>query len=113
MPWKKENVWTPGFVDCLYFGANCLAWVAFVTLAVLAFPNALDGVGAVKGMSLILGVVFITVLQEGLHELGTQVVRNVHEAGGAIFAATNVALGVSILLVLIFRPRGILGQRAY
>ena len=32
---------------------------------------------------------------------------NAHEAGGTIFAATNVALGASILLVLIFEPRGL------
>ncbi|MBV9560597.1 MAG: hypothetical protein JOY90_09060 [Bradyrhizobium sp.] len=45
-------------------------------------------------------MVFITVFQEGLQEVGTQILRNAHEAGGVIFAATNVALGVSILLVL-------------
>jgi branched-chain amino acid transport system permease protein len=43
-----------------------------------------------------------------LHEVGTMIMRsNAREAGGAIFAATNIALGASILLVLIFEPRGL------
>jgi branched-chain amino acid transport system permease protein len=63
--------------------------------------------GAHSPIGAILGVVFITVVQEGLQELGTQILHNAHEAGGVIFAATNVALGVSILLVLMFEPRGL------
>jgi len=55
----------------------------------------------------ILGVLFITLLQEGLHETATAIMRGTHEMGGAIFAATNVALGACILLALIFEPRGL------
>jgi branched-chain amino acid transport system permease protein len=55
----------------------------------------------------ILGVVFITVVQEGLHEIAGAFVRGGSDASGAIFAATNVALGACILLALIFEPRGL------
>jgi branched-chain amino acid transport system permease protein len=104
------------FVGSLFAGiaGACTAWFlqfvtveAFTLFASIWYLGMLIVGGVYSPIGAILGVVFITVVQEGLHELGTQVVRNVHESGGAIFAATNVALGVSILLVLIFEPRGL------
>jgi branched-chain amino acid transport system permease protein len=104
------------FVGSLFAGVAgaCTAWFlqfvtveAFTLFASIWYLGMLIVGGTYSPIGAILGVVFITVVQEGLHEVGTQVVRNVHEAGGAIFAATNVALGVSILLVLIFEPRGL------
>jgi branched-chain amino acid transport system permease protein len=105
------------FVGSLFAGVAgaCTAWfLQFVTIesftlfASIWYLGMLIVGGAQSPIGAILGVLFITVFQEGLHEIGTQIMRsNAHEAGGAIFAATNVALGVSILLVLIFEPRGL------
>src|SRR6202048_2988784 len=104
------------FVGSLFAGVAgaCTAWfLQFVTIesftlfASIWYLGMLIVGGAQSPIGAILGVLFITVFQEGLHEIGTQVMRNSHEAGGAIFAATNVALGASILLVLIFEPRGL------
>jgi branched-chain amino acid transport system permease protein len=104
------------FVGSLFAGVAgaCTAWfLQFVTIesftlfASIWYLGMLIVGGAQSPIGAILGVLFITVFQEGLHEVGTQIMRNSHEAGGAIFAATNVALGASILLVLIFEPRGL------
>jgi branched-chain amino acid transport system permease protein len=104
------------FVGSLFAGVAgaCTAWfLQFVTIesftlfASIWYLGMLIVGGAQSPIGAILGVLFITVFQEGLHELGTQIMRNSHEAGGAIFAATNLALGASILLVLIFEPRGL------
>jgi branched-chain amino acid transport system permease protein len=104
------------FVGSLFAGVAgaCTAWfLQFVTIesftlfASIWYLGMLIVGGAQSPIGAILGVLFITVFQEGLHEIGTQIMRNSHEAGGAIFAATNVALGASILLVLIFEPRGL------
>jgi branched-chain amino acid transport system permease protein len=104
------------FVGSLFAGVAgaCTAWfLQFVTIesftlfASIWYLGMLIVGGAYSPIGAILGVVFITVFQEGLHELGTSIMRNAHEAGGTIFAATNVALGACILLVLIFEPRGL------
>ena len=104
------------FVGSLFAGVAgaCTAWfLQFVTIesftlfASVWYLGMLIVGGAQSPIGAILGVLFITLFQEGLHEIGTQILRNAHEAGGAIFAATNVALGASILLVLIFEPRGL------
>jgi branched-chain amino acid transport system permease protein len=105
------------FVGSLFAGVAgaCTAWfLQFVTIesftlfASIWYLGMLIVGGAQSPIGAILGVLFITVFQEGLHEIGTQIMRsNAHEAGGAIFAATNVALGASILLALIFEPRGL------
>jgi branched-chain amino acid transport system permease protein len=104
------------FVGSLFAGVAgaCTAWfLQFVTIesftlfASIWYLGMLIVGGAQSPIGAILGVLFITVFQEGLHEIGSQIMRNSHEAGGAIFAATNVALGASILLVLIFEPRGL------
>jgi branched-chain amino acid transport system permease protein len=105
------------FVGSLFAGVAgaCTAWfLQFVTIesftlfASIWYLGMLIVGGAQSPIGAILGVLFITVFQEGLHEIGTQIMRsNAHEAGGTIFAATNVALGASILLALIFEPRGL------
>jgi branched-chain amino acid transport system permease protein len=105
------------FVGSLFAGVAgaCAAWfLQFVTIesftlfASIWYLGMLIVGGAQSPIGAILGVLFITVFQEGLHELGTAILRsNAREVGGAIFAATNVALGASILLVLIFEPRGL------
>jgi len=104
------------FVGSLFAGVAgaCTAWfLQFVTIesftlfASIWYLGMLIVGGAQSPIGAILGVLFITVFQEGLHEIGTEILRNSHEAGGMIFAATNVALGASILLVLIFEPRGL------
>ena len=105
------------FVGSLFAGVAgaCTAWfLQFVTIesftlfASIWYLGMLIVGGAHSPIGAILGVLFITIFQEGLHEVGTLIMRsNAREAGGTIFAATNVALGASILLVLIFEPRGL------
>ena len=91
----------------------CTAWfLQFVTAESFTLFSSVWYLGMliVGGMATpigaILGVVFITVVQEGLHEIAGAFVRH-GDASGTIFAATNVALGCCILLALIFEPRGL------
>jgi len=104
------------FVGSLFAGVAgaCTAWFlqfvtaeSFTLFASIWYLGMLIVGGAQSPIGAILGVAFITLLQEGLHEIGTEIMRNSREAGGTIFAATNVALGASILLALIFEPRGL------
>jgi branched-chain amino acid transport system permease protein len=105
------------FIGSLFAGVAgaCTAWfLQFVTIesftlfASIWYLGMLIVGGVQSPIGAILGVLFITLFQEGLHELGTFLMHsNAHEAGGTIFAATNVALGASILLVLIFEPHGL------
>lgn len=93
----------------------CTAWFlqyvtveSFTLFASVWYLGMLIVGGASSPIGAILGVLFITLFQEGLHELGTVVMRsNSNEIGGTIFAATNVVLGACILLALIFEPRGL------
>ena len=55
----------------------------------------------------ILGVVFVTLLQEGLHDIASTVMQSSRGGGGALFALTSIVLGAGILLALIFEPRGL------
>jgi branched-chain amino acid transport system permease protein len=55
----------------------------------------------------ILGVVFVTLLQEALHDIANTVMQSGRGAGGALFALTSIVLGAGILLALIFEPRGL------
>jgi len=104
------------FVGSVFAGVAgaCTAWFlqfvtaeSFTLFASVWYLGMLIVGGAQSPIGAILGVAFITLLQEGLHEIGTEIMRNSRDAGGAIFAATNVALGASILLALIFEPRGL------
>ena len=105
------------FAGSLFAGVAgaCMAWfVQFVTIeSFTLFASVwylgmliVGGVGSPVGA--ILGVLFITTIQEGLHEVATTVMRSQsHAVGGAVFATTNIVLGVCILLALIFEPRGL------
>ena len=55
----------------------------------------------------ILGVVFVTLLQEVLHGTANSVMQSGRAGGGALFALTSIVLGAGILLALIFEPRGL------
>lgn len=63
------------------------------------------GLGSPLGA--ILGVAFITLVQESLHGVANVLVRAGVGSGGALFALTSMALGTCILLTLIFEPRGL------
>src|SRR6516165_4478346 len=104
------------FVGSLFAGVAgaCTAWFlqfvtaeSFTLFASVWYLGMLIVGGAQSPIGAILGVLFITLLQEGLHEIGTEIMRNSSDSGGSIFAATNVELGASILLALIFEPRGL------
>ncbi len=105
------------FVGSMFAGVagSCMAWVlqfvtveSFTLFTSVWYLGMLIVGGAFSPIGAILGVVFITVVQEGLHEIGTAVLRSgAKDAGGAIFAATNIALGACILIALIFEPRGL------
>ncbi len=56
----------------------------------------------------ILGVVFVTLIQEGLHSAANALLQSgAAIGGGAVFALSSVALAVCILVALIFEPRGL------
>lgn len=93
----------------------CTAWYlqyvtveSFTLFASVWYLGMLIVGGAHSPIGAILGVVFITLIQEGLHEVATGLMQsNAQQLGGTIFAATNVILGACILLALIFEPRGL------
>lgn len=58
-------------------------------------------------IGVILGVTFITVLQEGLHSIANALMQSGVTGGGTIFALSSVILGVCILIALIFEPLGL------
>lgn len=105
------------FAGSLFAGVAgaCTAWfLQFVTIeSFTLFASVwylgmliVGGVGSPIGA--ILGVLFITVFQEGLHEMATMVMRGQsHAVGGAVFATTNIVLGVCILAALMVEPRGL------
>lgn len=56
----------------------------------------------------VLGVLFVTLVQEGLHSVGNAILQSGSGlGGGAVFAASSVVLGLCILAALIFEPRGL------
>jgi branched-chain amino acid transport system permease protein len=56
----------------------------------------------------ILGVGFITLLQEGLHSIANALLQSGGGlGGGTFFALSSVVLATCILLALIFEPRGL------
>lgn len=105
------------FVGSMFAGVAgaCMAWVlqfvtveSFTLFTSVWYLGMLIVGGIFSPVGAILGVVFITLVQEGLHEIGGAILRSgAQEAGGTIFAATNVALGACILIALIFEPRGL------
>ena len=63
--------------------------------------------GAASPVGAILGVVFITAVQEGLHSAATVMLQSGAAGGGMLFALTSIVLGGCILVALIFEPRGL------
>ena len=56
----------------------------------------------------VLGVIAITLLQEGVHAIGGMALSSLTGvSGGTVFALTNVCLGGVIVLVLLFEPLGL------
>lgn len=56
----------------------------------------------------VLGVLAITLLQEGVHALGGMALAGLTGvSGGTVFALTNVGLGGIIVLMLLFEPLGL------
>lgn len=56
----------------------------------------------------ILGVAFVTLVQEGLHTGANAVLQSgAGIGGGAVFALSSVVLGFFVLCALIFEPRGL------
>ncbi|RBI83341.1 branched-chain amino acid ABC transporter permease [Rhodosalinus halophilus] len=56
----------------------------------------------------ILGVVFVTLLQEGLHKFANAMLQaDGGLGGGTVFALSSVVLALCILIALIFEPRGL------
>lgn len=105
------------FTGSLFAGVAgaCTAWFlqyvtieSFTLFASVWYLGMLIVGGVHSPVGAILGVLFITLFQESLHEIATMVMRGQsHAIGGTIFAATNIVLGACILLALIFEPRGL------
>lgn len=55
----------------------------------------------------VLGVVALTVLNEGVRAVGNLVVAQFGLSGGVVLALSNMALGAVIILILIFEPLGL------
>jgi branched-chain amino acid transport system permease protein len=55
----------------------------------------------------VLGVLFVTILQEALHGIANSVMQSGGAGGGSLFAWTSIVLGAGITLALIFEPRGL------
>jgi branched-chain amino acid transport system permease protein len=103
------------FVGSLFAGVAgaCTAYfLQFVTVssftlfASVWYLGMLIVGGAHSPLGAILGVVFITLLQEGLHHVANTLMQS-GASGGVLFALTSVALGGCILAALIFEPRGL------
>ena len=107
---------TAFFAGCLFAGAAgaCMAYfLQFVTVSSFTlftsiwYLGMLIVGGAHSPLGAILGVVFITALQESLHAGANALLQAGAGSGGLLFGLTSVVLGASILLALIFEPRGL------
>ena len=103
------------FVGSLFAGVAgaCMAYfLQFVTVSSFSlftsvwYLGMLIVGGAGSALGAILGVVFITILQEGLHGVANTLMQS-GASGGVLFALTSIVLGGCILLALIFEPRGL------
>jgi branched-chain amino acid transport system permease protein len=104
------------FVGSLFAGVAgaCTAYfLQFVTVssftlfASVWYLGMLIVGGVHSPVGAILGVVFISIVQEGLHEVANAVMQAGGGSGGVLFALTSIALGGCILVALIFEPRGL------
>lgn len=103
------------FVGSLFAGVAgaCTAYfLQFVTVsgftlfASVWYLGMLIVGGAQNPTGAILGVVFITFLQEGLHGAANALMQS-GASGSVLFPLTSVVLGTCVLLALIFEPRGL------
>ncbi|ADZ69505.1 branched-chain amino acid ABC transporter permease [Polymorphum gilvum] len=105
------------FAGSLFAGVAgaCTAYVlqfvtvsSFTLFASVWYLGMLIVGGAHSALGAVLGVVFITLVQEGLHGVANKVVQaGAATSGGMLFALTSIALGGCILIALIFEPRGL------
>ncbi len=105
------------FVGALYAGvagailAYLLQFVtvsSFTLFASVWYLGMLIVGGLHSPLGPILGVIFVTLVQEGLHSAGNAILQSGSGlGGGAVFAASSVVLGLCILAALIFEPRGL------
>jgi branched-chain amino acid transport system permease protein len=104
------------FAGSLFAGVAgaCTAWfLQFVTVSSFTLFTSVWYLGMLivggihSPLGAVLGVVFITVLNESLHAVANAMVRTGAVGGGTLFALTSVVLGACILLALIFEPRGL------
>jgi len=103
------------FVGSLFAGVAgaCLAYflqfvtvTSFTLFASVWYLGMLIVGGVHSPVGAILGVVFITLVQESLHDIANSLMQS-GASGGVLFALTSVALGGCILIALIFEPRGL------
>lgn len=104
------------FVGSLFAGVAgaCLAYflqfvtaASFTLFASVWYLGMLIVGGLHSPLGAILGVVFITIVQECLHKVANTLLQAGVAGGGALFAITSIILGGCILLALIFEPRGL------
>jgi len=82
--------------------------VNFTLFASVWYLGMLIVGGLHSPLGAILGVCFITLLQEGLHTFGNIMLQTQGGlGGGTVFALNSVVLAACILLALIFEPRGL------
>lgn len=107
---------TAFFAGSLFAGAAgaCTAYfLQFVTVssftlfASIWYLGMLIVGGVQSPLGAILGVVFITLVQEGLHAVANAAMQSGSGGAGTLFALTSIALGAFILVALIFEPRGL------
>lgn len=115
IPVMRVKLWA-FFVGSLFAGVAgaCTAYfLQFVTVssftlfASVWFLGMLIVGGLHSPLGAILGVAFITALQEGLHSAANALLQTGAGAGGTLFALTSIILGGCVLLALIFEPRGL------
>ncbi len=63
--------------------------------------------GVHSPLGAVLGVCFVTLLQEGLHAASNVLLQSGGLGGGTLFALSSILLALCILLALIFEPRGL------
>lgn len=110
--WTKVLAFFVGSLFAGIAGACTAYFLQFVTVssftlfASVWYLGMLIVGGTHSPLGAILGVVFITTLQEGLHQLASHLMQS-GASGGLLFALTSIVLGSCILLALIFEPRGL------
>jgi branched-chain amino acid transport system permease protein len=104
------------FVGSLFAGVAgaCMAYFlqfvtaqSFTLFASVWYLGMLIVGGLHSPLGAILGVAFITILQEGLHKVANTLMQAGTGGGGVLFALTSIILGGCILAALIFEPRGL------